>query len=112
MSATLILVGSMALASCTAIGDAQAGQFDGNPYEQEYRHNVPPWQSPNSSSDRRREQDERAGYVGSSDPRYNPDGKPNNSQLRDQAIAEEQRQEQERAAAKRRQEAIWDLYGR
>lgn len=97
MTRILVLIGAMALASCTAL-KAQAG-----PYDYEYKHNIPPWDSYNGSGgDRRREQDERAGYIGSTDPAYDPDGR--NKQLRreyEQAEAQREADRQAQEQAKR-----------
>lgn len=105
MNRFLILIAALALASCTALSDSQAG-----PYDYEYKHNLPPWDSYNGSGgDKRREQDERAGYIGSTDPAYDPDGR--NKQLRREYERAEAQREADRQATneQRRQE---QMYGR
>lgn len=92
----LVIIGTLALASCTAL-QVQAGPYDG-----EYRQNQQPWPYYNDQ-DKRREQDERAGYPGSTDPRYDPDGSAKYRKQQEESYWQERQRREQHEETTRRQ---------
>lgn len=97
MNALILFLLLTGISSCTAM-DAQAGPYDG-----EYRTNQQPWPYYNDS-DKRREQDQRAGYQGSTDPGYDPDGAAKYRRRQEEQYWQERQQQEDAQRERRRQQ--------